>query len=114
MPEEFSTAKGEVSLHIFRLIFFTFVGLDRISMIPFTGCLRLGVVSVPKTAIAPLRPELKPRTQLTPHFQIPRTKLRKMGAFLVNLEDPDVENHDFSSVLAVACFSAMPSTSLPV
>lgn len=81
MPEEFSTVKGEVSLHIFRLIFFTFVGLDRISMIPFTGCLRLGVVSVPKTAIAPLRPELKPRIQLTPHFQIQGLNLQKWEHF---------------------------------
>lgn len=38
----------------------------------------------------------------------------KMGAFLVNLEDPDVENHDFSSMLAIDCFSAMPSTFLPM
>ena len=82
MPEVFSTMKGEVSLHIFRLIFFfffffTFVGLDRVSMIPFTGCLRLGVVSVPKTAVAPLGPELKPGFQLIPRFQIQGLSLRK-------------------------------------
>lgn len=39
MPEVFSTMRGEVSLHIFRLIFLNFVGLDRISMVPFKGCL---------------------------------------------------------------------------
>lgn len=70
MPEVFSTVKGEVSLHIFRLILLTFVGLGQISLVLFTECLRTGVVSVPKTAIAPLGPELKTAFQLTSRFQI--------------------------------------------
>lgn len=51
-------------LHIFRPIFFTLVSLDQISTVPFMGCLRLGVVSVPKAAIVPLGSELKTGYQL--------------------------------------------------
>lgn len=59
-----------MSLHIFRLIIFPFVSSDQISMAPFMGCLRGGVVSVPKAAIAPLGPDFKTGYQLIPHFQV--------------------------------------------
>lgn len=57
----FSTRKVEMSLHIFRLIVWTFVGMGQISMVLLSKPLHLVVVSVPKEAVALLRPRLKTR-----------------------------------------------------
>lgn len=80
----------------------------------FTGCLCLGVDSVPKTAVTPLGLELKTRFQLI-LFPDPRTKFMKMGPFwlVVNLEDSAVEKYEFSSGLTVYCFSAACAMALP-
>lgn len=64
-----------MSFHIFRFIFLTSVGLDQISRALFTGCLQLGIISVPEISIAPLRLGNQTSTETT--FPDPRIKLLK-------------------------------------
>lgn len=95
-----------MSLHIFRLIILAFVNWGQISMVLFTECLYLGVVSVSKTAITSLGLEFKVSADTI--LPDPRIKLPKMEISIILNEVRRV-----SSVLTISSFSAMNLTLPP-